>query len=45
MTKDIFVYQGSNYLDIVNNGVGSLNWLIVEGHYFNTECISEINLG
>lgn len=33
MTKDIFVYQGSNHLDIVNNGVGSLNWLIVEDHH------------
>lgn len=37
MTKDIFVYQGSNHLDIVNNGVGSLNWLIVEDHYYNFE--------
>lgn len=35
MTKDIFVYQGANHLDIVNNGVGSLNWLIVEDHYVN----------
>ncbi|WP_333835479.1 hypothetical protein [Acinetobacter schindleri] len=30
--KNVFVYQGDNHLDIVNNGVGSLNWLIVEDH-------------
>lgn len=32
MTKNIIVYQGHNHLDIVDNGVGSLNWLIVEDH-------------
>ncbi|WP_213071306.1 hypothetical protein [Acinetobacter sp. BIGb0102] len=31
--KNVFVYQGNNHLDIVDNGVGSLNWLIVEDHY------------
>ena len=30
--KNVFVYQGNNHLDIVDNGVGSLNWLIVEDH-------------
>lgn len=30
--KNVFVYQGNNHLDIVNDGVGSLNWLIVEDH-------------
>ncbi|WEV48108.1 hypothetical protein OZX61_07365 [Acinetobacter sp. ESL0695] len=32
LTKKIFVYQGNNHLDIVDDGVGSLNWLIVEDH-------------
>lgn len=30
--KNVFVYQGNNHLDVVDNGVGSLNWLIVEDH-------------
>ncbi|MDM1282154.1 hypothetical protein HXZ60_00840 [Acinetobacter towneri] len=30
--KNVLVYQGDNHLDIVNDGVGSLNWLIVEDH-------------
>lgn len=30
--KKVFVYQGNNHLDIVDDGVGSLNWLIVEDH-------------
>ena len=34
--KNVFVYQGSSHLDIVDDGVGSLNWLIVEDHYVNT---------
>ena len=33
--KNVFVYQGDNHLDIVNDGVGSLNWLIVEDHITN----------
>lgn len=32
LTKNIFAYQGGNHIDIVDNGVGSLNWLIVEDH-------------
>lgn len=32
MTKNIFAYQGGSHIDIVDNGVGSLNWLIVEDH-------------
>lgn len=31
--KNIIVYQGGHHLDIVDNGVGSLNWLIVEDHW------------
>lgn len=34
--KKVFVYQGNNHLDIVDDGVGSLNWLIVEDHYVST---------
>ena len=30
--KNVFVYQGGNHLDIVDDGVGSLNWLVVEDH-------------
>lgn len=30
--KNIHIHQGSSHLDIVNNGVGSLNWLIVQDH-------------
>lgn len=30
--KNVFVYQGNNHLDIVDDGVGSLNWLIIEDH-------------
>lgn len=30
--KNVFVYQGNNHLDIVDDGVGSLNWLVVEDH-------------
>lgn len=30
--KKVFVYQGNNHLDIMDDGVGSLNWLIVEDH-------------
>lgn len=35
--KRVHVHQGSNHLDIVNDGVGSLNWLIVEDHWVNPE--------
>lgn len=34
--KKVFVYEGNNHLDIVDDGVGSLNWLIVEDHYVST---------
>ena len=30
--KKIIVAKGDNHLDIVDDGVGSLNWLIVEDH-------------
>ena len=29
---NIRVYEGSNHLDIIVDGKGSLNWLIVENH-------------
>lgn len=32
MTKNIFAYKGGSHIDIVDDGVGSLNWLIVEDH-------------
>jgi hypothetical protein len=31
--KDVIVHQGNNHLDVVDNGEGSLGWLIVEDHY------------
>lgn len=31
--KNVFVYEGGHHLDIVDDGVGSLNWLIVEDHW------------
>lgn len=30
--KKVCVYKGGSHLDIVDDGVGSLNWLIVEDH-------------
>jgi hypothetical protein len=39
--KKVFVYQGNNHLDIVDDGVGSLNWLIVEDHYVRISDDSE----
>lgn len=30
--KNILVHQGSNHLDIVDDGVGSLKWLSIEDH-------------
>ncbi len=41
--KNVFVYQGNNHLDIVDDGVGSLNWLIVEDHYVSTSKKSDEN--
>lgn len=32
MVKNIRVYEGGNHLDIINDGIGSLNWLTVEDH-------------
>ena len=31
--KKVAVYQGNNHIDIIDDGVGSLNWLIVEDHH------------
>ena len=30
--KNVRVYEGGHHLDIINDGVGSLNWLIIEDH-------------
>jgi hypothetical protein len=30
--KDVYVHQGGHHIDIVDNGKGSLGWLIVEDH-------------
>jgi hypothetical protein len=30
--KDVLVYKGDNYIDVVDNGKKSLGWLIVEDH-------------
>ncbi|WP_180113422.1 Arc family DNA-binding protein [Acinetobacter sp. YH12073] len=35
--KNVIVHQGNNHLDVVDNGVGSLNWLIIEDHYVNRD--------
>lgn len=32
LNKNVLVYQGNNHIDVVDDGVGSLNWLIVEDH-------------
>lgn len=39
--KNILVYQGGHHLDIVNKGIGSLNWLIVEDHLVDLDKLSE----
>ncbi len=31
--KKVAVHEGGNHLDIIDDGVGSLNWLIVEDHH------------
>ena len=31
--KNVDVHEGDNHLDIIDDGVGSLNWLIVEDHH------------
>jgi len=31
--KDVYVHKGGSHIDVVDNGVGSLNWLIVEDHW------------
>lgn len=30
--NEVFVYEGSSHLDIVEHGVGSLGWLFVQDH-------------
>lgn len=32
LNKNVLVHQGNNHIDVVDDGVGSLNWLIVEDH-------------
>lgn len=31
--KDVYVHQGGHHIDVVDNGVGSLNWLRIEDHW------------
>ena len=31
-TKEVYVHQGGNHIDVVNHSKGSLGWLIVEDH-------------
>lgn len=31
--KRVRVYEGGHHIDIIDDGVGSLNWLIVEDHW------------
>lgn len=31
--KNIHIHQGANHIDVVESGVGSLNWIIVEDHW------------
>lgn len=30
--KKVRVYQGNNHLDVVEDGVGSMGWIVVEDH-------------
>ena len=30
--RNVLVYKGSHHIDVVDDGVGSLNWLIIEDH-------------
>lgn len=32
LNKNVDVHQGGHHIDIIDDGVGSLNWLIVEDH-------------
>ena len=34
-TKEVYVHQGRHHIDVVDNGKGSLGWLIVEDHITN----------
>lgn len=40
--KKVDIHQGSNHLDIIDDGVGSLNWLVVEDHH-TQEYIDQLN--
>lgn len=41
--KDVLVYQGGHHLDIVDNGKGSLGWLMVEDHWYGfLETLSDL---
>lgn len=31
--KEVYVHQGAHHIDVVDNGVGSLNWLRIEDHW------------
>lgn len=41
LNKKVFAYIGSHHIDIVDDGVGSLNWLIVEDHPVESDKLSE----
>lgn len=40
--KKVAIHEGGNHLDIIDDGVGSLNWLIVEDHH-TQEYIDQLN--
>lgn len=31
--KNVIVYKGGHHIDVVDDGVGSLNWLVIEDHW------------
>lgn len=33
LNKNIHIHQGANHIDVVESGVGTLNWVIVEDHW------------
>lgn len=33
LTKDVLVNQGGHHIDVVDNGKGSLDWIVIEDHF------------
>jgi hypothetical protein len=33
LNKEVLVYKGGHHIDVVDDGKGSLNWLMVEDHF------------